>query len=117
MENNKARILETDEEITIAIAKAHFLAVNNIEPSPEEMNIIQDFLSKCYKMGWLNRYKARTDGMYVEFFCVKDSVRYNATEVRMNEVTNKLITKMMDGFEEILGLNNIKPEDTNKIEG
>lgn len=116
MEDNKAKILETDEDIAVALAKAHYIAVNNVELSLEEMNKLQDFLHKCYQMGWLNRYKPRERGMYAEFFVVDNGVRYNAKEVRMSDITNTLITKIMDGFEEIIGLN-VKPDNTNKIEG
>ena len=116
MEDNKAKILETDEDIAVALAKAHYIAVNNVELSPEEMNKLQDFLHKCYQMGWLNRYKPRERGMYTEFFVVDHGIRYDVKEVKMDHMTKTLTTKLMDGFEEIIGLN-VKPDNTNKIEG
>ena len=41
----------------IARAKAHLLRATNIESSPEEMAVLDDFIMRCWQMGWLERYE------------------------------------------------------------
>lgn len=40
----------------IARAKKALLEKTNIEGSPEEMAVIDNFLFRCWQMGWLNGY-------------------------------------------------------------
>ena len=40
----------------IAKAKKHLLDATNIDTSPKEMEVLDDFLSRCWQMGWLDRY-------------------------------------------------------------
>lgn len=37
-------------------AKEHLLRATNIESSPEEMAVLDDFLLRCWQMGWLKKY-------------------------------------------------------------
>ena len=59
----------TDEEKLITIcddrfeiiskAKKHIIEATNIEMSPKEMEVLDNFLFRCWQMGWLkNDYKA-----------------------------------------------------------
>lgn len=41
----------------IAKAKADLLDSTNIESSPEEMAVLDDFLFRCWQMGWLVKYE------------------------------------------------------------
>lgn len=41
------------------------------------------------------------DGMYVEFFVVKDGVRYNLKTADMKNVSVTLTNSLMDGIEKI----------------
>lgn len=38
-------------------AKEALLESTNIEDSPEEMAVLDDFLFRCWQMGWLNKYE------------------------------------------------------------
>ena len=40
----------------IAKAKAHLLDATNIDTSPDEMKVLDNFLFRCWQMGWLDRY-------------------------------------------------------------
>lgn len=40
----------------IAKAKAHILESTNIDSSPEEMKVLDNFLFRCWQMGWLDKY-------------------------------------------------------------
>lgn len=40
----------------IARAKEHLLDATNIETSEEEMAVLDNFLFRCWQMGWLNKY-------------------------------------------------------------
>lgn len=47
-----------DERFTIiAKAKEALLESTNIETSPEEMAVLDDFLFRCWQMGWLDKYE------------------------------------------------------------
>lgn len=41
----------------IAKAKQALLDSTNIESSPDEMKVLDDFLFRCWQMGWLDKYK------------------------------------------------------------
>lgn len=41
----------------IAKAKAHILESTNIDSSPEEMKVLDNFLFRCWQMGWLKKYE------------------------------------------------------------
>lgn len=43
----------------IAMAKESLLNCTNIEQSPEEMKVMDNFLFRCYQMGWLDRYERK----------------------------------------------------------
>ena len=45
-----------DEFRIIAKAKQALLDSTNIESSPDEMKVLNDFLFRCWQMGWLDRY-------------------------------------------------------------
>lgn len=38
-------------------AKKHILEATNIETSPEEMAVLDNFLFRCWQMGWLKKYE------------------------------------------------------------
>lgn len=38
-------------------AKLDLLEYTNIETSPEEMKVLNNFLFRCWQMGWLDQYK------------------------------------------------------------
>ena len=40
----------------IAKAKKHLLDATNIDTSPKEMEVLDNFLFRCWQMGWLDRY-------------------------------------------------------------
>lgn len=40
----------------IAKAKEHLLDATNIDTSPKELEVLDDFLFRCWQMGWLGRY-------------------------------------------------------------
>ena len=40
----------------IAKAKAHLLEATNIETREDEMKVLDNFLFRCWQMGWLDRY-------------------------------------------------------------
>ena len=37
-------------------AKAHLINSTNIEASPDEMRVLNNFLYRCWQMGWLELY-------------------------------------------------------------
>ena len=41
----------------IAKAKQALIDSTNIESSPDEMKVLNDFLFRCWQMGWLDKYK------------------------------------------------------------
>lgn len=45
----------------IAKAKKHLLDATNIDTSPKEMEVLDDFLFRCWQMGWLDRYDRKTE--------------------------------------------------------
>ena len=45
----------------IAKAKKHLLDATNIDTSPKEMEVLDDFLFRCWQMGWLDRYDEQTE--------------------------------------------------------
>lgn len=44
-------------------AKEHLIKSTNIESSTEEMAVIDDFLLRCWQMGWLHRYDETNDDL------------------------------------------------------
>ena len=42
--------------IIIERAKEDILQSTNIESSKDEMKVLDDFLFRCWQMGWLNKY-------------------------------------------------------------
>ena len=40
-------------------AKKHILEATNIDTSPEEMKVLDNFLFRCWQMGWLDKYDSR----------------------------------------------------------
>ena len=42
-------------------AKAHLLDATNIDTSPKEMEVLDNFLFRCWQMGWLDRYAEQTE--------------------------------------------------------
>lgn len=42
---------------TIKKAKKHLIEATNIETSPDEMKVLDNFLYRCWQMGWLKEYE------------------------------------------------------------
>ena len=40
----------------IVKAKNDILEATNINTSPDEMKVLDNFLFRCWQMGWLNKY-------------------------------------------------------------
>lgn len=40
----------------ITKAKKHILEATNISTSPDEMKVLDNFLFRCWQMGWLDKY-------------------------------------------------------------
>ena len=40
-------------------AKKDLIKSTNIEMSPDEMKVIDNFLFRCWQMGWLDRYEEK----------------------------------------------------------
>ena len=55
----------------IEMAKKDILDSTNIDCRPEEMAVLDNFLFRCWQMGWLNKYDNT-------MFAVQDAVRYTA---------------------------------------
>lgn len=49
-------ICEDNRFEIITKAKAHLLEVTNIDTSEDEMKVLDNFLFRCWQMGWLDRY-------------------------------------------------------------
>lgn len=73
-------------------------------------NIICDFANEfgycsttaCTKyMKLTNNYTSTTDGVYMELFCIKNGVRYNAKIINMKDVATILTNSLMDGIEKL----------------
>ena len=45
----------------IARAKEHLLDATNIETSEEEMTVLDNFLFRCWQMGWLDKYDEKIE--------------------------------------------------------
>ena len=45
----------------IAKAKEHLLDATNIDTSEDEMKVLDNFLFRCWQMGWLDRYDRKTE--------------------------------------------------------
>lgn len=41
----------------IDAAKKDLLESTNINTSPDEMNVLDNFLFRCWQMGWLDKYE------------------------------------------------------------
>ena len=53
-----ANICGDDRFKIISKAKEILIKSTNIETSPKEMEVLDNFLFRCWQMGWLNKYKA-----------------------------------------------------------
>lgn len=83
-------------------AKKDILDSTNIDMSPDEMKVLDNFLFRCWQMHWLDKYKSRDDGVYIQSFAVKDGKKYVNNEVNMKEVATTLTHSLMDGIEKLL---------------
>lgn len=43
----------------IAKARKDITEATNIEMSPKEMEVLDNFLFRCWQMGWLNKYDVK----------------------------------------------------------
>ena len=44
---------------TIKKAKKDLIESTNIEMSPDEMKVLDEFLFRCWQMGWLRKYEGK----------------------------------------------------------
>lgn len=44
-------------------AKKHLLVATNIETSADEMKVLDNFLFRCWQMGWLDKYDRPNDNL------------------------------------------------------
>ena len=47
----------------IAMAKEDILKSTNIDSSPEEMAVLDNILFRCWQMGWLDRYRVKSEAI------------------------------------------------------
>lgn len=93
-------VMCTDDRFeTVDRAKRDLLEYTNIETSPEEMKVLDNFLFRCWQMGWLDKYKSKDDGLYAELFAVKNGMKYSAKIISMSEMSTTLVNGLMDGIE------------------
>lgn len=52
-----SNISTDDRDKTIQKAKDHLLKATNIKDSKEEMQVLDNFLFRCWQMGWLKQYE------------------------------------------------------------
>ena len=65
----------------IAKAKQALLDSTNIETSPEEMAVLDNFLFRCWQMGWLDDYDDSKDFIEVgKAYPRKELGKYGLTE-------------------------------------
>lgn len=60
----------------IARAKKHLLDATNIDTSPKEMEVLDDFLFRCWQMGWLDRYDRKTEPTISKMEQVEDDAYF-----------------------------------------
>ena len=61
----------------IAKAKAHLLDATNIDTSEDEMKVLDNFLFRCWQMGWLKQYEEEepaTKTKQIKYFDEEESV-------------------------------------------
>ncbi len=46
-----------NRDLVIQRAKEHLLKATNIEDRQEEMQVLDNFLFRCWQMGWLKQYE------------------------------------------------------------
>ena len=54
---NRYEVCIDDRFKMIERAKQHLLETTNIETREDEMKVLDNFLFRCWQMGWLDRYK------------------------------------------------------------
>ena len=60
-------------------AKKHLLEATNIDTSEDEMKVLDNFLFRCWQMGWLDRYDEQTETHEIcteTHACVKAEPKY-----------------------------------------
>jgi len=68
-------------------AKKDILATTNIESRKEEMEVLDDFLFRCWQMGWLQRYESLPD----RFIEIRIHLRSNdPLEMIRNDIETEL---------------------------
>ena len=59
-ENDMGVIMAGDNRFEIiAKARKDITESTNIEMSPKEMEVLDNFLFRCWQMGWLNKYDVK----------------------------------------------------------
>ena len=87
----------TDEEKLITIcddrfeiiskAKKHIIEATNIEMSPKEMEVLDNFLFRCWQMGWLkNDYKA----LEIENAKLKEQLKNNPYVIQLQKEKSEM---------------------------
>lgn len=47
-------------------AKIHMICDTNIETSPDEMKVLDNFLFRCWQLGWLQKYEEEAQKEWIE---------------------------------------------------
>lgn len=87
-------------------AKEHLIKGTNIETSQKEMEVLDNFLFRCWQMGWLDMYdikKEDTINTNIEIVDRKNSKRYNRRCMFDSNITSEqLRTLLYTNVDEII---------------
>ena len=73
-------------------AKKHILEATNIDTSKEEMLVLDNFLFRCWQMGWLVRYDTNNEEVLNNTLKLIDNLAYNNACCRCQYYKNKICT-------------------------
>ena len=73
-------------------AKKHLLEATNIDTSPDEMKVLDNFLFRCWQMGWLDRYAEQTEPQTCDD-CIWSVCNYNKVDWEQAEQTEPQFDK------------------------
>lgn len=85
----------------IAKAKEDIIGSTNIDTSPDEMAVLDNFLFRCWQMGWLKQYEeqtgARTQSTKVEID--GQEILQQITDALQDAIADKVTHRYMYGAE------------------
>jgi len=86
-------------------AKKHLLDATNIDTSADEMKVLDDFLFRCWQMGWLDRYDTADTPQTDCDKCIWSVCNYNKvdwdtdtplTDAEITELAKEIVHTMID---------------------